>query len=121
MEPEEARRFDLLILNLQLAILRTEPGYARLRDQVKAIAGLLEGYSSIPGVAEQMELIADLQTDEWWEGVTLPMLENVRRRIRLLVQFIEKSKRKIVYTDFTDEMGEGADYPFGGVSLHLRF
>jgi type I restriction enzyme R subunit len=114
-EPEEARRFDLLILNLQLAVLRTEPGFARLRDQVKAIAGLLEDYSSIPGVAEQMTLIAELQTVEWWEGVTLPMLENVRNRLRLLVQFIEKNKRKIIYTDFADEMGEHVEFPFTGL------
>ena len=41
-EAEEAKRFDLLMLNLQLAVLRSEPGFERLRDQVKAIAGLLE-------------------------------------------------------------------------------
>ena len=34
-ENEEAKRFDLLLLNLQLARLRSEPGFARLRDQVK--------------------------------------------------------------------------------------
>jgi len=31
---------NLLMLNLQLAILRSEPSFERLRDQVKAIAGL---------------------------------------------------------------------------------
>jgi type I restriction enzyme R subunit len=41
-ENEEAKRFDLLVLNLQLAMLRSEPGFARLRDQVKELAGLLE-------------------------------------------------------------------------------
>jgi len=46
-EAEEAKRFDLLILNLQLARLRSEPSFARLRDQVKAIAGLLEEKSAI--------------------------------------------------------------------------
>jgi type I restriction enzyme R subunit len=115
-EPEEARRFDLLILSLQLAILRTEPGFAAVRNRVKTIAGLLEDYSSIPGVAEQMNLLAELQRDEWWEGVTLPMLENVRKRLRLLVQFIEKSKRKIIYTDFVDEMGEHVEYEFAGIA-----
>jgi type I restriction enzyme R subunit len=120
-EPEEARRFDLLILTLQLVILKIQPGLAPLRDRVKAIAGLLEDYSSIPGVAEQMDLLADLQTEDWWEGVTLPMLEDVRKRLRLLVQFIEKSKRKIVYTDFADEMGEHAHFPFGGFTPHSEF
>src|SRR5207302_9990158 len=39
---EEAKRFDLLLLRLQLALLNTEPAFERLRDQVRQIAGLLE-------------------------------------------------------------------------------
>ena len=104
-EGEEAKRFDLLLLNLQLAMLRSEPGFGRLRDQVKEIAGLLEEKSAIPMVRDQMALIQDVQTDEWWEDVTLPMLEIVRRRLRDLVKFIEKQKRRPIYTDFEDEMG----------------
>ncbi len=104
-EAEEAKRFDLLILNLQLAILRAEPAFARLRDQVMAIAGLLEEKSSIPMVNAQMPLIQDLQSDEWWQDVTTPMLEVVRRRVRDLVKLIEKSQRKPIYTNFEDEMG----------------
>jgi type I restriction enzyme R subunit len=104
-EEEEAKRFDLLMLNLQLAVLRVEPAFKRLSDQVKAIAGLLEEKSSIPMVHEQMPLIQDLQTDEWWQDVTVPMLENVRRRLRALVKLIEKAQRKPIYTDFEDEIG----------------
>ncbi len=104
-EGEEAKRFDLLMLNLQLAMLRSEPGFERLRDQVKEIAGLLEEKSAIPMVREQMALIQDVQTDEWWQDVTVPMLEVVRRRLRDLVKLIEKQKRKPIYTDFEDEMG----------------
>jgi type I restriction enzyme, R subunit len=74
-ESEEAKRFDLLVLNLQLAMLRSEPGFARLRDQVKEFAGLLEEKSAIPMVRDQMALIQDVQTDEWWQDVTVPMLE----------------------------------------------
>jgi type I restriction enzyme R subunit len=104
-EQEEAKRFDLLVLNLQLAILRMEPGFARLRDQVIAIAGLLEEVSSIPMVKAQMPLIQDLQSGGWWQDVTIPMLEVMRRRLRDLVKFIEKKKRKPIYTDFEDEIG----------------
>lgn len=106
-EPEEAKRFDLLILNLQLALLKSEPAYERLRDQVIAIAGLLEEKSSIPMVDKQMTYIQDVQTDPWWQDVTVPMLEVIRRRLRDLVQFIEKQKRKPVYTDFEDLIGDG--------------
>lgn len=104
-EGEEAKRFDLLVLNLQLAMLRSEPGFVRLRDQVKAIAGLLEEKSAIPTVRNQMALIQDVQTDEWWQDVSIPMLEGMRRRLRDLIKLIEKQKRKPIYTDFEDEMG----------------
>ncbi|HRD91020.1 MAG TPA: type I restriction-modification enzyme R subunit C-terminal domain-containing protein, partial [Accumulibacter sp.] len=120
-ENEEAKRFDLLVLNLQLAMLRSEPGFSRLRDQVKALAGPLEEKSAIPMVRDQMALIQDVQTDEWWQEVTVPMLEGMRRRLRDLIKLIEKQKRKPIYTDFDDEMGgetavelpgfgEGTDY-----------
>ena len=104
-EGEEAKRFDLLVLNLQLAMLRAEPGFLRLRDQIKAIAGLLEEKSAIPMVRDQMALIQDVQTDEWWLDVTIPMLEVVRRRLRDLVKFIDRQQRRPIYTDFEDEMG----------------
>ncbi|MEX5218594.1 MAG: helicase-related protein [Nitrospira sp.] len=113
-EAEEAKRFDLLILTLQLAVLRSEPTFTRLRDQVKAIAGLLEEKSAIPMIRDQMTLIQDLQTDEWWEDVTIPMLETVRRRLRLLVQLIDKKQRVPVYTDFEDEMGAETHVPLPG-------
>ncbi len=105
-ESEEAKRFDLLVLNLQLALLGKEPAYERLRDQVVKIAGLLEEKQTIPMVGKQMTYIQDVQTEVWWEDVTVPMLEVVRRRLRDLVQFIEKKERKPIYTNFEDEMGE---------------
>lgn len=104
-EDEEAKRFDLLMLNLQLALLRHEPSFERLQNQVKAIAGLLEEKSSIPMIHAQMPLIQDIQTDEWWQDATTPMLEVARKRLRSLVKLIEKQARKPIYTDFTDEMG----------------
>ena len=63
-ENEEAKRFDLLVLNLQLALLCSEPGFAQLRDRVKEIAGLLEENSAIPMVRAQMALIQEVQSDE---------------------------------------------------------
>ena len=113
-ENEEAKRFDLLALSLQLSLLRHEPGFARLRDRVKQIAGLLEEKSAIPMVQDQMALIQDVQTDEWWQDVTVPMLEVMRRRLRSLIQFIDKLQRKPVYTDFEDLMGGEIDVDLPG-------
>jgi hypothetical protein len=119
-EAEEAKRFDLLVLNLQLALLRSEPAFGRLRDQVKAIAGLLEEKSAIPMVRDQMPLIQDVQTDEWWQDVTVPMLESLRRRLRDLVKLIEKQKRKPIYTDFEDVMGAETDVDLPGFRPLMR-
>lgn len=115
-ENEEAKRFDLLALSLQLTLLRAEAGFARLRDRVKEIAGLLEEKEAIPMVREQMPLIQDVQTDEWWQDVTVPMLEVMRRRLRNLVQLIDKRQRKPVYTDFEDLMGGEVDVNLPGFS-----
>jgi type I restriction enzyme R subunit len=105
-EGEEAKRFDLLVLNLQLAMLRCEPGFVRLREQVKNLAGLLEEKSAIPMVRDRLAFIQDVQTEAWWQDVTVPMLEGMRRRLRDLIKFIDKQKRKPIYTDFADAMGE---------------
>ncbi len=114
-EDETAKRFDLLLLRLQLAVLNHEPTYDRLREQVIEIAGALSEKRDIPMVAAQMPLILDLQTDAWWENVTLPMLEQVRKRLRDLVKFIDKASRQIVYSDFEDEIGPGTDVDIGGL------
>ena len=104
-EDEEAKRFDLLMLRLQLSLLRVEPGFEQWRDQVRAIAALLEEKSSIPMVREQMPLIQEIQSEAWWDDVTTPMLESARMRLRLLVKLIEKAKRQPIYTDFEDQLG----------------
>jgi len=120
-EDEEAKRFDLLILNLQLAILRQEPAFARLRDQVKGIAGLLQDKASIPMIQAELPLILELQTDEWWQYVTVPMLETVRRRLRSLIKLIEKQQRKPIYTDFKDQMGKESDVILPGFTTPDSF
>jgi type I restriction enzyme, R subunit len=105
-DDEEAKRFDLLILRLQLCRLLDTPGLERLRHQVQEIAsGLLEQLA-IPAIREQQELLDELAGDDWWEDVTLPMLEHARLRIRGLVRLLEKRRRAFLYTDFTDELSE---------------
>jgi type I restriction enzyme R subunit len=75
------------------------------------IASQLAELGNVPMVAAQMSLILEVQTDEYWEGINLPILENLRRRLRSLVKLLDPSIRKIVYTDFEDEIGSAADIP----------
>ncbi len=119
LEPEDetAKRFDLLLLKLQLSLLQIDTSYNRLCEQVKEIANRLEEKQSVPMVREQLELILDLQQDEYWADITLPILEEVRRRLRDLVKFIDRKQRRIVYTDFEDELGELIEVEFSGLTL----
>lgn len=111
-EDEEAKRFDLLMLNLQLAVLRSEQRFSKLQKSVKAIASLLEEKSSIPMVQAQMALIQEIKTDEWWEHVTPTMIETARKKLRLLVKLIDKNQRKPIYTNFEDVMGDEKEVAF---------
>ncbi|MGC5660449.1 DEAD/DEAH box helicase family protein [Micromonospora sp. WMMD723] len=103
---EAAKRFDLMVLRLQLGQFQVLPDYVRLRGQVQEIASTLLEQTSIPAVREQQHLLDEVASDEWWQDVTLPMLELMRRRLRGLVRLITRAKRAIVYTDFSDELGE---------------
>lgn len=105
---EEAKRFDYLVLRLQLAYLSAELGYVQLRAQVQEIASALLDPTTltIPAVRLQQVLLEEITTDAWWQDVTLPMLESMRRRLRGLVKLIPRIRRGFVYTDFEDELGE---------------
>lgn len=103
-----AKQIDLLILNTQLQLLKQEGGFARLQLRIIQFASALEALSNVPSVAKEMVLILDLQTDLFWEDITPEILEDVRRRLRNLAELIQPLERKIVITDFEDELGEGA-------------
>jgi type I restriction enzyme R subunit len=104
-EDEDAKRFDLIMLKLQLARLNAGDEFVTLRNRVQEIAALLLEKSSIPMVRDELVLIGEVAGDEWWRDVTVPMLETARRRLRALVKLIEKASRKTVYTDFEDDLG----------------
>lgn len=105
-DAEEAKRFDLLMLRTQLAVLQNGSDLSRLSEQIRKIASLLEEKATIPMVAAELTLIQEIQSSEWWQDITVYLLESARKKLRLLIQFIEKKERRIIYTDFEDELGE---------------
>jgi type I restriction enzyme R subunit len=114
-DDETAKRFDLLVLRLQLAQFIPEPGYERLRQQAQEIASALLEQTSIPVIRQEQELLDEVAGDQWWRDVTPPMLETLRRRVRTLVKLVPKVKRPIVYTDFADELGAATEVRLSGI------
>ena len=120
-EDEDAKRFDLLLLNLQLALMKAEPAFERLSKQVQALASGLEANANIPMIRDQLDLIQNIQTEEWWQYVTVDMLDNARKRLRLLIKLIDKKARKVIISDFEDQMGEETTFDLPGFSAPDTF
>jgi type I restriction enzyme R subunit len=110
-----AKEFDLLILKTQLAVLRAQKNFAGLKKRIVTTCGLLEELSNVPAVSAELALIQDMQTDEYWQDVTAPMLEAARKRLRDLVKLIEVKKRALIYSDFEDEIGASAEIEVKGL------
>jgi type I restriction enzyme R subunit len=104
-EDELAKRFDLLCLKLQLAILKSTEDFIELRDKLLDLLDRLEQKRTIPMVKEQLPFIESVQEETWWADVSPTMVESVRVRLRDLIKFIDRSQQAIVYTDFKDELG----------------
>ena len=119
-DDEEAKRFDMLVLRTQLSMLQASPDFAALRQKIQAIATALEDQTAIPAINAELVLIQSVAADEWWDDVTVPVLETVRRRLRALVKLIPKGQKKVVYTDFEDELGESTAVDLPQVTAGLN-
>lgn len=100
---ELARRFDLLILMIQLCMLK-EANDTKYINRVVDIARALSRLGNIPVIANQMAIIGKVQQDDFWNSRTLSRMEDVRLAIRDLVQFIEFEAQEKVYTTFEDQL-----------------
>ncbi|RYY29335.1 MAG: DUF4145 domain-containing protein [Sphingomonadales bacterium] len=104
----DAKRFDMLCLRIQLAMVRGEP-VEPLRKVFVKLVHALEAKATIPDVARLMVLMQDIQTTEWWQDATAEMVEQARRQLRSLINLIDKGERTIVTTDFVDAIGDARE------------
>ena len=100
-EDELARRFDYLMYSIELGLLQSKNVQSPINIVVQT-AELLSQKYSIPQVEKQKAIIEKVQTTDFWDGATIIELEPVRDAMRVLLQYLDKLKRKIYYTDFTD-------------------
>lgn len=101
-EDPTAKRFDLLITNLQLAILLKSKKQTGLVDKIGNIGRLLMKKVNIPAVNQQIATLKAVQSNEFWQQISLKRLEQVRIDIRELIKFIDTENQPIVYTNFED-------------------
>ncbi len=105
-DDEAAKRFDLIVLNLQLALLFNSNKQNNLIRRIGTVGMLLMKKKNIPAVNQQIQTIKAVQTDEFWQSVSIKRLEEIRLDLRDLVKFIDAEHQMNVYTTFEDELGE---------------
>ncbi|MCQ9163912.1 DEAD/DEAH box helicase family protein [Arthrobacter sp. STN4] len=114
-EKEEAKRFDLIVLNAQLASLVDPGAVDRYRKKIQDIAAALADQPNNPAISPVLVLLEQIADDNEWQSVSLEWLESIRRKLRGLVHLIEKKRRNVVYTNFEDELGELVEIELDGV------
>lgn len=116
---EKAKKFDLLMHQVELSVLVADPVLATLAERVRAIVSGLGEQRSIPVVAAQTDLLDAMSDPSWWTDITVPMLESARKKLRGLVYLIEERGRRMLFTDFADDITiseeDGLVYDLPGV------
>ncbi len=111
-DDELARRFDILILNYQLALLSASYSTEGYINKINLMAKALLTKLNIPAVALQKTLLNELQTEVFWTAININRLDEVRIALRDLMKYLDKDKQDIFTTTFEDEL----DYD--GVAEH---
>lgn len=89
-----ALRFDILILNIQLAQVLPDHQASKSMACVTDIVKSLQEKASIQLVKNKISVINEVAHPNFWKGVTLDKLEKVRIELRDLVQFIKGDKKR---------------------------
>lgn len=109
---EAAKKFDILMLYLQLAQVDDTVNADKSRESVMTIAALLEKKATIPLVKAHLATIQKVRTIEFWEAATLDRLERVRKELRDLVHLIAEGKNSRTFViDIEDVATKVKDAP----------
>lgn len=101
---ENAKKFDVLMLTIELSLLDEEINAGRAVDNVIYVAGKLEEKATIPQIQAKMETIKEVLNHVSWTNVNLNWLEKVREDLRDLTKFLIGEKKKWFVIDIEDEL-----------------
>lgn len=111
-DDEFARRFDILVLNFQIALLTGSHNLSQFINKLGSTANALLKKQNIPAVAAQKQLLNELQTDVFWQAISVNRLDEVRISLRDLMKYLDKDQQAIVETTFEDTLDHD------GISIH---
>lgn len=98
-----AARFDMLVYQIELALL-TNKSTKRAKNDVVRKASALSKYGNIPAIAQQQEVIEQITQNGLLERAGISDFEDVRIKLRGLIKFIPEDERVRYDTNFTDDI-----------------
>ena len=99
---ENAKKFDVLVLAIELSMLDEEIGAGKAVQNVQFVAEKLQEKASIPQIQARMETIKEVLNPVCWENVSLSWLEKVREDLRDLTKFLIGDKKQWFVVDIED-------------------
>ncbi len=100
---EAARRFDLMMLKLQIATLMTSRFKVKYEDALVDISEGLSKKYTIPAVLRAKGLIEDIKRADFFKAISQKKLDAVREELRALIQYLDTKDRDLFYSDLQDE------------------
>lgn len=100
-EHVSARRFDVLMLNFQLALIGKKV-VTKFAKKLQRSCAVLKKKDNIPMVKERMDTIEHVLTEQFLNNAKVVDLEEVRLALRDIMRFLEAKDQKDVETHFKD-------------------
>ena len=102
---EEAKRFDNLLYQLQVKRIRQEKTN-RCESAIIDTVAELEKLGTVPQIREKQELILKVEETDYLQQADFWNIEEIRKELRNLIQFIDPYNRPPVYIDIEDTLND---------------
>ncbi len=103
---ESAKKFDLLVMLIELSLIGGEGNANKAVHSVQTIAEKLQEKATLPQVQAKMGTIKEVLTDVAWQNVSLKWLEKVRNDLRDLIKFLIGQGGQWFTVDIEDEISD---------------
>ena len=109
-EPDNlALRFDNFMYGFMLDVLensaRKKSDIATLVKTVRALQKL----TSLPQVAAKLALLKQIDREDFWKDINIHTLEDIRRELRSLIQFLGGDEKSPIITNLNDPVLESEE------------
>ena len=101
---EGAKKFDVLVMLIELSLIDGETNPVKAVHSVQTIAEKLQEKATLPQVQAKMGTIKEVLTDVAWQNVSLSWLEKVREDLRDLIKFLVGQDGKWFAVDIEDKI-----------------